>query len=336
MNSNPPLNIGVKCMTTCRNVFSGFRLASVLSMSIFISCTSTGNGRLDSQQSQVSEDDFGVLVMAHGGSRDWNAGVENSLAFIKSQYPVEIAFGMADAGSIEASTRKLEAQGVKHVGVVRLFVSGESWYERTSQILGLQEGAPEKPADHDAADTGHMRMAMGFWEIDTDLEFHMSKEGLAEAEEMDQVLLSRVRNLSSDPASEVVAIIAHGPGDDAENERWISEISERTALLKKELGIADVKTFTLREDWKGKRASAEETIRDYVQSASLKGFTAIVVPFRVQGFGPYASVLEGLDYSADQLGLTPHDNVALWIQNQAEELRIQATEHRTRLAKSEL
>jgi hypothetical protein len=42
-----------------------------------------------------------------------------------------------------------------------------------------------------------------------------------------------------------------------------------------------------------------------------------VVPFRVQGFGPYASVLDGLDYKANKMGLLPHKNVNLWIQNQA-------------------
>ena len=43
-----------------------------------------------------------------------------------------------------------------------------------------------------------------------------------------------------------------------------------------------------------------------------------VVPFRVSGFGPYARVLEGLDYEASGQGLLPHANVSKWIENQTE------------------
>jgi len=50
----------------------------------------------------------------------------------------------------------------------------------------------------------HTAMPMGFWKIDSELQFHLSREGLSEAEEMDEVLISRVRGLSSTPASEVV------------------------------------------------------------------------------------------------------------------------------------
>ncbi len=299
-------------------------LCFVLTIAL-ISCMSVEGERAQDQLETGKENDFGVLVMAHGGSAEWNNSVEDSLAHLKTLYPVEIAFGMADAESIEMAVRKLEARKVSRVGVVRLFVSGESWYERTSQILGIEEGAPKKPESHHVA--SHGAMSMGFWKIDTDILFQMSSQGLAEAKEMDQVLLSRVQELSSKPASEVVAIIAHGPADDEENARWISEIRERAKLLQQELKFSDVRVFTLREDWEEKREGAEEAIRDYIGNADASGLTSIVVPFRVQGFGPYGDVLDGLTYTADRLGLTPHANVALWIQNQAEQLKLLRDRH---------
>lgn len=36
---------------------------------------------------------------------------------------------------------------------------------------------------------------------------------------------------------------------------------------------------------------------------------SIVVPYRVQGFGPDEGVLSELDYRADKRGLLPHPNV---------------------------
>ena len=62
--------------------------------------------------------------MAHGGATEWNTAVEEATDDIRDKYPVEIAFGMADAGSIEESVKRLESRGVQNVGVIRMFVSG--------------------------------------------------------------------------------------------------------------------------------------------------------------------------------------------------------------------
>jgi peroxiredoxin len=79
--------------------------------------------------------------------------------------------------------------------------------------------------------------------------------------------------------------------------------------------------MTLREDWPEKRAVAEREIRAFVSRARAEGGRAIVVPFRVQGFGPYARVLAGLEYAADGRGLLPHPAVAEWIRVTADRLR---------------
>ncbi|GIS51092.1 MAG: hypothetical protein Ct9H90mP25_5260 [Gammaproteobacteria bacterium] len=91
---------------------------------------------VESDIPMADQPNFGLLLMAHGGTEEWNEAVLQATAEVTSKYPVEVAFGMADAGSLERSVRRLEKLGVKDVGVVRMFVSGESWYERTQQILG--------------------------------------------------------------------------------------------------------------------------------------------------------------------------------------------------------
>ena len=55
-----------------------------------------------------------------------------------------------------------------------------------------------------------------------------------------------------------------------------------------------------------------------------RGLTPIVVPYRVQGFGPYEGVLSELDYRADRFGLLPHPNVGLWIGRQASLMKAEA------------
>lgn len=270
---------------------------------------------------QAQTSDFGVLVMAHGGSPQWNADVETMLAPVARDYPLEIAFGMADAVSLQEAVSRLEARGVSRIAVVRLFISGESWHERTEQILGIRPGAPARPAadPHAGHGTGaHGGHSMEFWRLSTNARFAVSVEGLMDAREMGDVLVERARALSQSPANESVLIIAHGPETDAENERWLQLIRARAASV---TGYRDVHVETLREDWPEKRAASEARVRAYAQQAAQDGGRLIVLPYRVSGFGPYARVLEGLEYASDGRGLIPSTEVEHWVRRQAEEMR---------------
>ena len=147
------------------------------------------------QNDSHAEEHFGVLVMAHGGSDEWNQGVLDTVAPLSEVYDIELAFGMADAVSIQEAVARLEQRGARRIGVVRLFISGESWYERTAQILGLADGAPERVIEHTHTDAGHgehgapgMGHSMAFWRIDSVSEFALSEDGLAQAPQMAQVL----------------------------------------------------------------------------------------------------------------------------------------------------
>lgn len=280
-----------------------------------------GAAMLAAAPARAQSSDFGVLVMAHGGSPEWNTSVETMLAPVARDYPLEIAFGMADAVSLQDAVTRLEARGVSRIAVVRLFVSGESWHERTEQILGLRPGAPARPAQGANAGHGaHGGHSMEFWRVSTNAHFAVSTEGLMDAREMGEVLVERARALSQSPANESVLVIGHGPETDAENERWLQLIGARAESLRGH-GYRDVHVETLREDWPDKRAASEARIRTYVQEHSQGDGRVIVVPYRLSGFGPYARVLEGLEYASDGRGLIPSAEVEHWVRRQAEEMR---------------
>jgi sirohydrochlorin cobaltochelatase len=289
--------------------------ASALSL---VSCSTVGE---DSQHAG----DLGVLVMAHGAGPAWNGEVEAMLSSLSKDYPLEIAFGMAEAASLQTGVAKLEERGVRRIAVVRLFISGESWYERTEQILGLTPGAEPRAAGHgghgDHSDHGEAgQHSMALWRIETQSSFAISKEGLADAPEMGAVLVERVRGLSKNPASESVLVLAHGPETDEENQRWLQLIDARAEAVRRAGPFRRVQTETLREDWPDKRAASEIRIRAFVEQASQNDGRVIVVPYRVAGFGPYADVLKGFDYVADQKGLLPSADVESWVRRQIKEL----------------
>jgi sirohydrochlorin cobaltochelatase len=272
---------------------------------------------------------YGVLLMAHGGTPQWNQAVLDAVEPLRADHPVEVAFGMADAASLQQAVARLEQAGTTRIGVVRLFISGESWFARTREILGLEPGAPPRhgEAGEHAAPPGaaaapaHGGHRMEYWRIDTRASFAVSVEGLSQEPAMGTVLAERASHLSTKPAEEDVLVLAHGPGDDAENERWLARTGELAQAIRAARTFRRVEVMTLREDWPEKRARAEAEIRAFVERAQAESGRAIVLPFRVHGFGPYAEVLKGLDYVSDGRGLLPHAAVGQWIRRQAEALR---------------
>jgi sirohydrochlorin cobaltochelatase len=263
--------------------------------------------------------------MAHGGSPAWNSRVEEAVASLRSRWAVEVCYGMAVSSAIEASVKRLEERGVPEIAVVRLFVSGDSWRAETEYILGLRPELPEQAKQAHAAlpHHGHHKMEAPR-RIAHRSRIAMSQGGLGDSPLVDGILVDRVKSLSVDPPRETVLVIAHGPGDDAEDARWIGEMKERLAPLGSIGAFRRVEVATLREDWPDKRPAAEARIRAIVDEGNTAGGRVIVVPFRVAGFGPYGEVLEGKTYVSDGLGFLPHPNVTRWIDETAASLLAQS------------
>jgi sirohydrochlorin ferrochelatase len=258
--------------------------------------------------------------MAHGGDPQWNRTVEATVAPVRTKCPTEIAYGMADPNTMRDAVARLEARGVRRIAVVRMFVSGESFLPETEYILGLRS-EPPPPAEHAAptASHGDGHHCAPPEPIPTRASFILSRRGVPESPLIDEILVERVRALSTDPSKESVLFLAHGPGDDGENARWLEVMRQRTRRVREVAPFRDVRCETLREDWPEKRSDAEHRIRRYVFDAARNGGRVIVVPFRIAGFGPYREVLAGLEYVADGRGFCPHPNMTRWIEQTAAE-----------------
>ena len=87
--------------------------------------------------------DPGILLLAHGGSADWNSRVTDLAARVNVTRPTEVAFGMATRASIQSAVDTLVSRGVTEIVAVPLFVS--SWstvITSTEYLLGLRAEAP--------------------------------------------------------------------------------------------------------------------------------------------------------------------------------------------------
>jgi len=221
--------------------------------------------------------------------------------------PRQPRFGMANPHSLSASLGSLYAQGVTHVAVVRLFLSGSSFLDQTNFFLGLSDVPPDffvlmGPGSDDPKARK---------QIQHNFVIATHSDGLINSQYVDSIMHERADSLSSTPREESVLIIAHGVGDEAENDKLLKSMG-RVAEHVTDGGYADVHVATLREDWESKRILAEQNIRSYVSTQNESGRRVLVLPMRLSGFGPYAGVLDGLKYSAGP-GLLPHKHIADWV-----------------------
>lgn len=260
----------------------------------------------------------GVLVMAHGGSPEWNDDVARAVAPLAAAVPTSVAYGMADPSTMSAALDSLRDRGIQRVAVVRMFLSGESFAEQTHFYLGLSETPPESfvlmgPRAADPAarlPIGHtMRVAT-------------HPHGLLNSLEAREIAVERAGALSSQPSQESVLLLAHGMGAEDENDRVLEAMHLAADLIRAQ-GFAEVEVATLREDWLEQRLVAEAGIRQFVADQAELGRTVIVIPMRLSGFGPYGEVLAGLPFLPGD-GLLPHDLISRWLRRTATDVSCSA------------
>ncbi|MEK6689330.1 MAG: hypothetical protein AABZ01_12845 [Gemmatimonadota bacterium] len=266
----------------------------------------------------VSQGEFGILVMAHGGDSTWNRTVDQAIAPLRRSHPIVVAFGMANPETLSSGLDSLRRLGVQRIAVVRLFISGRSFLPETRYLLGLSPERPSvvaaattasHPGNAPPAATGHA--AVPLIPIDHQLVVATEESGLMDSPVAEIIVQTRARMAGRNPGTESVLLLAHGMGHEEEN-RQLLEAMSRAAVLVRSDGFHTVRTATLREDWSGPRALAEAEIRAFVAAETSAGRQVLVVPYRLSGLGPYAKVLEGLEYLATD-GFLPHDGVTEWI-----------------------
>lgn len=285
------------------------RITSLFLIGIQLACASVAQVSDIESSSLVVQDKVGVLLMAHGADDEWNQSVAQAVDPISENLPIAVAYGMANPMTLQAGLDSLDSEGVTHVAVVRMFLSGQSFLDQTNFFLGLSDEPPEMfVMMGPMAQNPEMRKQLHHDQI---VATHL--EGIIDSDMPAIIMSERASDLSSSVHDEAVLLIAHGAGDEEEN-NTILDAMDRVIRKLEMAGYADVEAMTLREDWEEERIVAEKNIRTYVSRMTQEGYSVIVLPMRLSGFGPYAEVLDGLDYSPG-IGLLPHSEISNWIRS---------------------
>jgi hemoglobin/transferrin/lactoferrin receptor protein len=281
----------------------------------------------------------GILLLAHGGSKVWNASVGAIVADVNRERPTEVAFGMATRQEIQAAVDRLVARGVTEIVAVPLFVSSHSSVIRSTEyLLGLRADAPADLAlfakmHHGAGGHRHGDAAApavdGTRPIVSPVPIRMTG-ALGAHPIVADILIDRAAVASTDAAHEVVILVAHGPVPDDDNNRWLADLATLGARIKSVARYKGVEWQTVRDDAPEPiRGQAATELRDRVTRISSAGDRALIVPVLISFGGIEAGLrkrLDGLQYAMATQGLLPDPRLAEWVRTVARAVPVSASE----------
>ncbi len=273
----------------------------------------------------------GVLLLAHGGSAlKWNEEVRHVADQVDLSIPTEVAFGMATKSSMQAAINRLTARGVTEIVAVPLFVSSHSSViDSTAYLLGLRTQMPEDLKDFAAMDHGGM-MRMDHSQMTTDpaaaenaekpipapIPIHLAS-ALDHHQIVADILRDRAASISTDPANEVVILVAHGPVPDDDNKLWLNDMAKLAEQIRQQTHYAGIECLTLRDDADDPvRGAATEQLRQKVEQVIQTGKTALIVPLLLSYGGIEEGLrkrLSGLTYKMPSQGLLPDARIVSWV-----------------------
>lgn len=254
-------------------------------------------------------EELGVVLMPHGAGEYVNEPILEAIAPLRSRYNLEVAFGMADADTLQEAIDKVEGRGARRILVLRLYQLSLSLKEETEYVLGLRN---DPPAMHPHAGHGgpHLPARVRSGAL-------LTTTGGFDADPLiAEVLYQRVMEVSREPERETVLLLAHGDGNDERDRYWLEQMGAQARYIRAKTGhrFRSIRVATLREDWPDKREKAVADIRRLITQAGRDGDRVLVIANRLSGPGPYRRFLQGLVYVLNDRGIAPHPNLTRWIE----------------------
>jgi sirohydrochlorin ferrochelatase len=255
----------------------------------------------------------GLLVVAHGAGPEWNGRVRETVGQVRWAHgPVAVAFLMgaeADSAGWEVGVRRLVADGATSIIVVPLMVSSHGGhYREIEYYAGLRDSASDSHAHHVRRPPPvALRVA----------------PALDGAPELGSALAERWSALAPDDRRRPVLLVAHGPNDSADAERWIRDLTMASTALRQAGLDRDLRVGLLRDDAPpAVRAAAVAELRA-VSRALADGDSVVVLPVLISSGEINAQKiprdLADLPVRYHPGPLAPSAHLARWIERRAAE-----------------
>lgn len=292
----------------------------------------------------VQAQDTGVLIMAHGGSEEWNRQVKEAAQPLEDHYKVDFAWGMANAVTLQKAINRLEKEGASKIVAIPLFISSYSPIIRqTEYLFGMRDSLADRPmplmhhteeyvemtgAEVDSSDYMRgMLMPPNLQPLNINAEITMTKP-LDDHDVVAQILLQRIEKLSQNPANETVLLAAHGPNSQSDNEKWVATMESLIGKIRElqesrnEPAFKQIFGVTVRDDAsEAVFNQAKAQLRMLVRQSGMTS-EVIVVPLFLSSGGREQAVaerLEGLEFRWSGETLLPHPLLTDFLESSVED-----------------
>jgi|GEM_PF-384760 len=262
----------------------------------------------------------GTIVVAHGGSPEWNAPVLAIARTAPTGGPVEVALLMGDSAPayrFQDAGAKLVERGAQRIVVVPLLASSHSGhYDQIRYLTGDLDTLSESMVHH-------LHMA-GIERPSVAVPMRLTP-ALDASMEIATILAARALNLADDPSAQALYIVGHGPNSAEDHAGWMANLRPVADSIAALTGFRDVKLGLVRDD--APDAVREEAVRSIRETIELQHALTqrdvVVVPVLVsKGYVSTRKLpvdLQGLPIAYDAEGLLPHPELGNWIARRVRE-----------------
>lgn len=247
--------------------------------------------------------DTGVLILLHGFRDRGDKVFKERVQMYGNIFPTSLAFGMSMMMSqhIQLGVDDIIAAGAKNVIVVPI-VSSEhnSMIRQWQYIFGLIDEPAYATVPRIETDANVI-----FVPPPGDDPF------------VAEILIDYADQISTDPANEVVIIVAHGPSETQDNLDQLALMDNLARIVKEDGGYSEVYSATLQDDAPLEiRDKNVAKLRGMIEKIQADGKESILVTNLIGAYTIQSKLrkdLKGLDYKFNAKGLVQHETFVDWI-----------------------
>ncbi len=244
----------------------------------------------------------GVLALAHGFKERGNRQFTAAYSAASRDYPTAFAFGMAMMTSehIQSALDAFQAKGVDKILIIPTTTADNTTLVRQwDYIFGKRD------------ESAYLDVPR----VTTKAELVWSPTPTADPI-MAQIMLDYARELSSEPAKEMIIIIGHGPQDSADNDKELAILNRHADFIKAQGGFSEVRAANVQDDApRDVRASNVAMLRGWAEQAMADERRVIVVHTALTQSGVVGRMEKDVAgvASFNRKGLMEHPLFGQWI-----------------------
>lgn len=244
----------------------------------------------------------GVLVISHGSrERKWVSLVDEAVHELASRMDIPVVSSyleLVEGRLIQDGITALEDQGVTDIVVIPLFVSsGSTHVDEIAYAIGAK-AVPDMETD------------LAPFRVRSRVHFGTPMD---DDPEIAAMVWDKVKELSANPAKEVILLVGHGSRHDLFRSRWEKGINSLAQRVSEVSGTGADYALLSPGD-----------VRDKVTSWMERGCDVIVAPlFLSEGYFTEKVIpdrLQGLECRYSGRTLLPHPLLPQWMESQAKRL----------------